>query len=300
MPRIVPIEEWGGTRNGWGPMSLPAEALWVHHSVTTATNDPYQDFRTLNRIGAGNGHGGISYSYVIHPDGTIGEGQGISRGAHTGGTGCGNSRWGWNPCSFGVCFVGNYMHEPLTEAAIRSFHHLRDHLIAEGVLQPGEYPTGGHQQAPGNATACPGTNIMVALPELKKSSTPTTPSTQEASVIFVGQSQANPGIIYALHPVNGIIAAEFSCKVGEEVYGIPPSAGPYISGEGTGNGLALPLRFVLPHVIDWLRAVQGYTLTPPNSGGGGGSGASKSDVQAIVSASEAKVIAEVRKPRTLS
>lgn len=300
-PRIVPIEEWGGTRNNWGRMNLPAHAIWVHHSVTTATNDPYADFRVLNRIGSGNGHGGISYSYAIHPDGTIGEGQGTNRGAHTGGNGCDGSPWGWNPCSFGVCFVGNLMNDPLTDAAIQAFWYLRDHLINEGVLEPGEYPTGGHQEAPGNSTACPGTNVMSSLPSLRETSTPSAPTNSEETVILVGQSQANPGTTYALHPVNGILAAEFSCKVGEEVYGFPPSAGPYIAGQGTGNGMPLPLRFVQPHVIDWLRAVQGYTLTPPNSASGAASsGATKADVQAIVTASETKVIGEVRKPRTLN
>lgn len=306
MARIVPIEEWGGTRNGWGPMSLPAHALWVHHSVTTATADPYQDFRTLNRIGAGNGHGGISYSFVIHPDGTIGEGQGTARGAHTGGNGCNGSAWGWNPCSFGVCFVGNYMHDELPQAAINSFHFLRDHLIQEGVLEPGEYPSGGHQQAPGNSTACPGTNVMMALPSLRATSqSPSNPQSEE-TVILVGRSQAEPNKVFAIHPINGILAAEFTCAVGEEVYGFPPTAGPYVTGQETGNGVALPLRFVLPHVIDWLRTVQGwtvrgYTLTPPATGGSGGfGGATKAEVEAVVASSEARIVSEVKKPRTLS
>lgn len=126
-------------------------------------------------------------------------------------------------------------------------------------------PTGRDQIYPHSAffaTSCCGDALRQwiadgALPPAQK------PQPQERDVILVGQSNANPGVIYALHPVNGIIAAEFTCKVGEEVYGFPPSAGPYVSGEGAGNGIALPLRFVLPHVIDWLRAVQGYTLTPP-------------------------------------
>ena len=304
MPRIVPIGEWGGTPNGWGGMTLPAKALWVHHSVTAPTGDAFADLRILNRIGTSNGHGGISYSYAIHPDGTIGEGQGLRRGAHTGGRGCGDSPWGWNPCSFGVCFIGNYMNDHLTDAAIEAFRYLRDHLINEGVLEPGEYPTGGHQEAPGNATACPGNNVMAALSELRKTSNPTPLQTQEVSVILVGQSQVNPGIVYALHPVNGVIAAEFTCKVGEEAYGFPPSAGPYISGNGTGNGVGLPLRFVLPHVIDWLRTIQGYTLTAPSAPGSGGNAtqnaASRSDVEKIVSSSEARVVAEIKKPRTLT
>lgn len=272
MPEIVPRDAWGGTANGWPGMTLPAVHVWVHHSVTTPTDDALADFRTLDGIGRSRGHGGISYSYVIHPDGTVGEGQGLARGAHTGGNGCGSSPWGWNPCAFGVCFVGNYEEQEPTVQAIEAFRWLYAHLVAEGVLQPGA-PIDGHRSAPGNATACPGRSLVDALPALREPYRPASPLQEASTVILVGQSQAQPGVIYALHPANGVIVAEFTCRVGEEVYGVPPSAGPYISGEGTGNGVALPLRFVLPHVIDWLRTVQGYTLTPPAQPGtapGGG------------------------------
>lgn len=168
--RIVPIEEWGGTPNNWPSMTIPAEALWIHHSVTTPTEDAFADFRVLDRIGRNQGHGGISYSYVIHPNGTIGEGQGSRRGAHTGGNGCGGSGYGWNPCSFGVCFVGNYMDMAPTPESLEAFRWLRDVLLYVGALQPGEYPTGGHRDAPGNSTACPGNILYEVIPLLRQPS----------------------------------------------------------------------------------------------------------------------------------
>lgn len=282
MPEIVPLETWGGTANGWPRMTLPAQRIWVHHSVTVPTADALADFRTVNGIGASNGHGGISYSWIIHPDGTIGEGQGTRRGAHTGGNGCGSSPWGWNPCTFGICFVGNYENDEPSAASIEAFRWLRDHLVAESLLVP-EPPIDGHRAAPGNQTACPGRNLVSALDALRAPLSPSPATTSEVSVILVGQSQANPGVTYALHPVNGIIAAEFTCRVGEEVYGFPPNAGPYITGQGTGNGQPLPLRFVLPHVIDWLRTVQGYTLTPPApSASAPGTGPTLAEVRKVV------------------
>lgn len=166
-PRIVPIDEWGGTRNGWPGMDLPAVGIWVHHSVTTATDDAYADFRALDSIGISHGHNGVSYSFVVHPNGTIGEGQGGARGAHTGGNGCNGSGYGWNPCSFGVCFVGNYMDDVPTDTAIRSFQWLKDHLAASGWLRS-DFTIEGHRNAPGNSTACPGNNLEDIIPRLRE------------------------------------------------------------------------------------------------------------------------------------
>lgn len=166
MPEIIPIDVWGGSRSGTPSMDLPAQAIWVHHSVTPATDDPWADFQVLNRIGLSNGHGGISYSFVIHPTGVIGEGQGNRRGAHTGGNGCNGSGWGWNPCSFGVCFVGNYNEDVLTPDAIRAFQWLRDLIAYLGGLRD-DYWIAGHRDAPGNSTACPGINIENALDLLR-------------------------------------------------------------------------------------------------------------------------------------
>jgi len=174
-PVYLALDEWGGTANGWPAMALPAVAVQVHHSVTNEdvgvnpTADAIADFLELDGIGLSRGHGGISYSYAIHPNGTIGEGQGTRRGAHTAGNGCGGSPWGWNPCSFGVVFVGNFDpatggDEP-TPAAIRSFRWLIWRLKADGLLVADAFIR-GHRDAPGNPTGCPGDNLEAALPQL--------------------------------------------------------------------------------------------------------------------------------------
>lgn len=195
VPTFLSLEEWGGTPNGWPDMTLPSVAVWAHHSVTNetigvqATEDAIADLRNLDAEGLSRGHGGISYSYAIHPEGVIGEGQGHRRGAHTAGVGCNGSPYGWNPCSFGICFIGDFHPrwigegdsavwfegDVLTGEAINSFRWLRDQLIADGLLEPGVYPTGGHRDAPGNPTACPGDNIESRLDELRQpwTSTPT-------------------------------------------------------------------------------------------------------------------------------
>ena len=197
-PLFLTLAAWGGTPNGWPAMQLPATALWVHHSVTnedlgvTPTDDAIADFQELDAIGRSRGHGGISYSYAIHPEGVIGEGQGLRRGAHTAGNGCGGSPWGWNPCSFGVVFIGNYDDDTLTDAAINAFRWLRDVLIAGGHLVPGTYPTGGHRDAPGNSTGCPGADVEARLEQLRApySSTPNRKEARMLPSLFVDANGA--------------------------------------------------------------------------------------------------------------
>lgn len=152
--------EWGARLALGPPMRLPAQGIHVHHTVTTPTSDPAADMRTLERIG-GQRFGRFSYSWALHPVGAVGEGAGLTIGAHTA---------GWNSTSFGIAFIGNYQHDQLTGAQIEAFRHLRRHLLDAGHLAPGHWvEPHGHRAA----TACPGRHIttptvwaqLLALPQ---------------------------------------------------------------------------------------------------------------------------------------
>lgn len=262
MPDITPIGVWGGTPNGWGPMpTLPAQAIWVHHSVTTPTGDPFADFQVLDRIGRSQGHGGISYSWVIHPDGTIGEGQGTGRGAHTGGQGgCNGSPWGWNACSFGICFVGDYTTLEPTPTSIQSFRWLRDHLAATGLLAPGIYPTGGHRDAPGNSTACPGNNLEAALEQLRQPyDQPTTPEVPDM-VITVGKTIYGVAIAFLIS--GGRVLRTFTGP--EAAYGIPQDALDWKAQPGRD---AVPYVYVDTDIVSQLVAPWPAPTPTPGPGG---------------------------------
>jgi hypothetical protein len=91
----------------------------------------------------------MSYSFVVHPDGTILEGQNGHVGAHT---------RGQNSTTQAICCVGNFETDPVTAEMVASIRLLvRDF----GPL------LGGHRDAPGAATACPGRNLQGRLPELR-------------------------------------------------------------------------------------------------------------------------------------
>ncbi len=146
---IVARAEWGARpASGMALASYPMTRLWLHHSDTVPTDDPAADMRLLQQIGVSRGFADVSYTFALHPDGTILEGRDLRYvGAHTAGN---------NSTSLAFVLIGNYDRTPPTAAQVASARWLRDHLVDEGYLTPGTYPTGGHQDAPGNATGCPG------------------------------------------------------------------------------------------------------------------------------------------------
>jgi hypothetical protein len=147
--RIIPRAEWEAEpAGGMAAASYPMGKVWLHHSVTTPTDDPAADMRLLQEIGISRGFSDVSYTFALHPSGAILEGRELQYvGAHTAGN---------NSSSLAFVLIGNYTSTPPTAEQIDAARWLRDHLIDEGYLTPGTYPTGGHQDAPGNSTECPG------------------------------------------------------------------------------------------------------------------------------------------------
>lgn len=157
---IVSRASWGAEppRTTPVPMRLPVSSLWLHHSVTGTTSDPRVDMRQLQHIAFSRQFSDVSYSWAIHSSGVVLEGRGVNVGAHTGGR---------NSSSFGVALIGNYESRVVTDAQVDSVRQLVAWLIGRNALNPGLYPTGGHRQVPGAATACPGEYAMRRLPEMR-------------------------------------------------------------------------------------------------------------------------------------
>lgn len=155
--RIVPRHEWGASsRSLPAPaMRLPASAVFVHHSVTAVTADPYLDMRAIEKIGIGR-FNQFSYSFVIHPhDGEILEGCGTKRGAHTAGR---------NSSAFGICWAGNYDDRAPKTQQIDATRWLIAELGRQGHLAPGADIL-GHRDV--MATACPGAKLYEIMDLLR-------------------------------------------------------------------------------------------------------------------------------------
>ncbi|HEY8588466.1 MAG TPA: N-acetylmuramoyl-L-alanine amidase [Naasia sp.] len=162
---IISREEWGARRPaGFAEAPLPARELYLHHSVTVAPDllPPFDDddaaVRTLERIGHDRFGGGISYTFAVTPLGRVYEGHGVGRrGAHTGGR---------NSISRAIVLVGDYDRQKPPDTAVRAVAE----LVAHGH-RAGWWParlTGGHRDAPGASTACPGRHAYVLIPDINR------------------------------------------------------------------------------------------------------------------------------------
>lgn len=153
---------WGARyADGFGPAPVPAQELWLHHSVTAAppvTATFAQDasaVRQLEQIGQDRFGGGISYSFVIAPSGRAFLGHSVNRkGAHTAGR---------NSIARAICLIGNYDVDRPSDAQIAATAALVAAGASAGWWQRAALD-GGHRDAPGASTACPGQFAYALIP----------------------------------------------------------------------------------------------------------------------------------------
>jgi len=165
---IVPRKRWGARFSaGFGPAPRATE-LWLHHSVTksagpdaTAAQDA-ATVRDLEKIGQDRFGGGVSYTFVVCESGRVHEGTGPGRkGAHTGGR---------NSVARAICLLGDYSTRRPTDAQIVAVAELVRHGHAVGWWTVDRL-TGGHRNAPGAATSCPGNAAYALIPVINSKAT---------------------------------------------------------------------------------------------------------------------------------
>lgn len=148
--------DWGATAPLGPRMTLPVSEAWLHHSVTTLTDDPVADMKVIERVGVSR-FGRFSYSWAYHrPSRLLLEGAGDTIGAHTAGR---------NSTSLGLVLIGNYDTTPLDDVAVADLAEAFDWLVAGNRLRPGAYPTGGHRDL--KQTACPGGNAYARIDDIR-------------------------------------------------------------------------------------------------------------------------------------
>lgn len=151
---IITRAQWGANPRSLpaAKMRLPATEVFIHHSVTTTTDYPIVDMRTIERIGLQR-FGQVSYNFVIHPkDGEILEGCGLRRGAHTAQK---------NTAAFGICWAGNYEERAPKVQQLDATRWLIAELKRQGHLRA-DAKILGHRDT-GFATACPGSKLYALL-----------------------------------------------------------------------------------------------------------------------------------------
>lgn len=161
---IIGRAQWGARyAAGFGSAPLPARELWLHHTAmatppaTQSLDQDAGDVRQIERIGQERFGGGISYTFVVLPSGRVFEGTGVDRqGAHTKGR---------NSISRAIVLHGNYDVAPPTSTMLAAVAALIEHGHVAGAWWPDRL-TGGHRDAPGASTACPGRFAYSAIPSI--------------------------------------------------------------------------------------------------------------------------------------
>jgi hypothetical protein len=163
--RIIQRPEWGARHeDGFGPRPVGDLEVYVHHSVTIAPDllppftDDYAAIRRLEQIGEDRFGRGISYQFPITPAGLIFEGVSVDR--------VGSAIANYNTPSANIVWVGNYDVNnpplPMLQATDWLLHH------GAGKWWPAPVITGGHREAPGAQTACPGRFAQELLDDVNR------------------------------------------------------------------------------------------------------------------------------------
>lgn len=158
---LISRSAWGARYpDGFEDRPLPVTEFWLHHSVTIAPDllPPFDDddeaVRKLESIGQSRFGGGISYTMPVTPIGRIYVGHSFWRkGAHT---------YRHNTIAAAFCLVGNYETSNVTSAQIEAIASAMVRAQREG-LATRHTLNGGHRDASGNSTSCPGAKGEAAI-----------------------------------------------------------------------------------------------------------------------------------------
>jgi hypothetical protein len=135
---------------------LPAGEVWLHHSVTAAANGT-AIIRDIEAVGETRFGTGISYTWLVTPNGSIYEGHSPNRlGTHTGGR---------NSIARAICWVGNYDVAMPTVPQVQATAWLLQEAHRRGWIRVARL-NGGHRDL--KATACPGKHAYALIAEINR------------------------------------------------------------------------------------------------------------------------------------
>ena len=166
--KIISRQEWGARAPKSTPIkiSIPTKELWLHHAAgavlpgdDTVSDADLRRIRSIQKYHMDvRGWNDIAYSFLMDPDGNIFEGRGVGiSGAHTA---------GHNSISHALCVMGNYETQPVDSDLIPRLAEFALHGFQQNWWPLGF--TGGHRDASGANTSCPGKNLYAQLGEINK------------------------------------------------------------------------------------------------------------------------------------
>lgn len=161
MVTIVSRADWGARppRSRYA-ITTPTPELYIHHTAGALDAGGngvwWDDVRGIQDFHMdGRGWSDIAYSFIVG-GGQVFEGRGAGiAGGHTKGR---------NTVSHAICLIGSYDFMTPQPKDLRAIADLVRHGREQGWW--GEI-TGGHRNAPGASTSCPGNHLQAAIPEIR-------------------------------------------------------------------------------------------------------------------------------------
>lgn len=153
MAPVVTRPEWGAPPYSPNPIGQVGQ-VFIHHSVTNPHSPLVATMQQLEAHARALGHQAIDYSFCHFVTGERGEGRGwFAAGGHT----INN-----NSTSYGLCGIGNFVHDEITPALLDAFAA----TILEGIYLGAIAPNPAiRPHSDVFATACPGA-LREAIPEI--------------------------------------------------------------------------------------------------------------------------------------
>lgn len=202
--RIVTRREWGARpARSRHAIATPTPRLWLHHAAGEFSGAggvrQIQAFHMDTR-----GYSDVAYSFLVDDDGTVFEGRGVGiAGGHTKGD---------NTLSHAICALGNYENREPGPRLIDAIAELAAHGYRQGWWS--DSFTGGHRDAPGAQTACPGRYLQSCLPEIRalvaaQINVPSPPPLEDLMGLFKDEGQAMAFLVVQAYEVLlGVTLAE--------------------------------------------------------------------------------------------
>jgi hypothetical protein len=160
-PAIITRAQWGANPlvTPAARIATPSQELWIHHSggeqFDAAGLRLLQAF-ALHRTDAS--YIDLEYTLLVdHVDCTIYESRGIGHDSA--------ATYDHNTISHAICVMGNFQVDQPSDLLIRTLANLAAWGYEHGWWSICGF-TGGHRDASGNSTACPGNNLEAAIPRI--------------------------------------------------------------------------------------------------------------------------------------
>jgi peptidoglycan hydrolase-like protein with peptidoglycan-binding domain len=171
-------------------MNLPVSTIYLHHTVTSVTDDSSADAR---RVTSYSSYIDVPYTIMVHPNGDVLQGRYKGSvpalGAHT---------KGQNAVSLGIALIGNYVGEIPTPEALESIARVIESFVEQGNVTP-TFTLRSHSEV--YATACCGTNLKAQIASIYANAKEYITGDQPAPVVVVPSAPVAPVKDYPAYPM---------------------------------------------------------------------------------------------------